>query len=211
MWGTGKPQKKTLFVFDEMWTGFRMHLGGAQAYFKIEADLVCYSKAIANGMPISVLGGSKKIMQSFQEKSFFYTTFGGEVLSVAAALACLRILKKNDVCKKIEKKGIRLIQEMNKLINEYDINFLNVKGYGARSMLNIQDEDPMIIKTFIHQEFLKSGILWNGAISLSYAHNTLIINKILKSFEKILRMIKKIGLNKLSKNINGKIIKKLVL
>ena len=204
-------QKKTLFVFDEMWTGFRMHLGGAQAYFKIEADLVCYSKAIANGMPISVLGGSKKIMQSFQEKSFFYTTFGGEVLSVAAALECLRILKKNDVCKKIEKKGIRLIQEMNKLINEYDINFLNVKGYGARSMLNIQDEDPMIIKTFIHQEFLKSGILWNGAISLSYAHNTLIINKILKSFEKILRMIKKIGLNKLSKNINGKIIKKLVL
>ena len=204
-------QKKTLFVFDEMWTGFRMHLGGAQAYFKIEADLVCYSKAIANGMPISVLGGSKKIMQSFQEKSFFYTTFGGEVLSVAAALECLRILKKNDVCKKIEKKGIRLIQEMNKLINEYDINFLNVKGYGARSMLNIQDEDAMIIKTFIHQEFLKSGILWNGAISLSYAHNTLIINKILKSFEKILRMIKKIGLNKLSKNINGKIIKKLVL
>jgi diaminohydroxyphosphoribosylaminopyrimidine deaminase/5-amino-6-(5-phosphoribosylamino)uracil reductase len=110
-----------------------------------------------------------------------------------------------------KKKGIRLIQEMNKLINEYDINFLNVKGYGARSMLNIQDEDAMIIKTFIHQEFLKSGILWNGAISLSYAHNTLIINKILKSFEKILRMIKKIGLNKLSKNINGKIIKKLVL
>ncbi len=204
-------QKKTLLIFDEMWTGFRMHLGGAQAYFKIEADLVCYSKAIANGMPISVLGGSKKIMQSFQEKSFFYTTFGGEVLSVAAALECLKILKKNDVCKKIEKRGIRLIKEMNRLINEYDVSFLNVKGYGARSILNIQSEDAMIIKTFIHQEFLKNGILWNGAISLSYAHNTLIVNKILKSFEKILRMIKKIGLNKLNKNINGKIIKKLVM
>ena len=204
-------QKKTLLIFDEMWTGFRMHLGGAQAYFKIEADLVCYSKAIANGMPISVLGGSKKIMQSFQEKSFFYTTFGGEVLSVAAALECLKILKKNDVCKKIEKRGIRLIQEMNRLINEYNASFLNVKGYGARSLLNIQNEDAMVIKTFIHQEFLKNGILWNGAISLSYAHNILIINKILKSFEKILKMIKKIGLNKLNKNINGKIIKKLVM
>ena len=51
-----------------MWTGFRMHLGGAQAFFKIEADLVCYSKAIANGMPISILGGSKKIMRSFEKK-----------------------------------------------------------------------------------------------------------------------------------------------
>ena len=100
---------------------------------------------------------------------------------------------------------------MNRLINEYDISFLSVKGYGARSMLNIQNEDAMTIKTFIHQEFLKNGILWNGVISLSYAHNTFIINKILKSFENILKNIKKIGLNKINKNINGKIIKKLVL
>ena len=64
-------QKKIVLIFDEMWTGFRMHLGGAQAFFKIEADLVCYSKAVANGMPISILGGSKKVMKSFQKKSFF--------------------------------------------------------------------------------------------------------------------------------------------
>ena len=63
-------QKKALLIFDEMWTGFRIHLGGAQKFFKIQADLVCYSKAIANGMPISVLGGSKKIMSSFEKKSF---------------------------------------------------------------------------------------------------------------------------------------------
>ena len=44
-----------------------MHLGWAQAFFKIEADLVCYSKAVANGMPISILGGSKKIMRSFEK------------------------------------------------------------------------------------------------------------------------------------------------
>ena len=80
-----------------MWTGFRMHLGGAQAFFKIEADLVCYSKAVANGMPISILGGSKKIMSSFEKISFFYTTFGGETLSIAAAIQCLKILKKQNI------------------------------------------------------------------------------------------------------------------
>ena len=204
-------QKKTLLIFDEMWTGFRIHLGGAQSFFKIKADLVCYSKAIANGMPISVLGGSKKIMSTFQKKSFFYTTFGGETLSFAAALECINILKNKNVCKVIEVRGIKMINEMNKLISQYNLKFLSIKGYGARSMLNIQHEQAITIKTFIHQEFLKRGILWNGIISLSYAHNDLIIKKILKNFEIILKLINVIGLNNLSKKINGKLIKKLIL
>ena len=204
-------QKKTLLIFDEMWTGFRMKLGGAQAFFKIEADLVCYSKAIANGMPISILGGSKKIMSSFQKKSFFYTTFGGETLSIAAALECIKILKKKNVCRTIEIRGAKLINEMNKLINFYGFNFMNVVGYGARSILNIQHDKAIIIKTFIHQEFLKRGILWNQIISLSYAHNDLIISKILKSFEEILKLIKKISLNKLSDSVNGKLMNKLIM
>lgn len=204
-------EKRKLLIFDEMWTGFRMHLGGAQAFFKIQADLVCYSKAIANGMPISVLAGKKKIMSSFQKKSFFYTTFGGETLSIAAALECLKILKSKNVCKTIETRGNKLIKEMNKLINDYNFKFLNVKGYGARSILNIQHEKAMLIKTFIHQEFLKRGILWNGIISLSFAHNDLIIKKLLKNFEEILKSIQNIGINKLNSNIKGKLIKKLVL
>ena len=119
-------------------------------------------------------------------------------------------MRKN-VCKTIEIRGKKLINEMNKLINDYDLKFLSVKGYGARSILNIQHEKTMIIKTFIHQEFLKRGILWSGIISLSFAHNDLIIRKILKNFAEILKLIKNIGLNKLSSNISGKLIKKLVL
>ncbi len=100
---------------------------------------------------------------------------------------------------------------MNRLINDYDLKFLNVRGYGARSILNIQHNKAMMIKTFIHQEFLKRGILWSGIISLSFSHNDLIINKILKSFGEILKLIKKIGLDKLNKNIHGRLIKKLIL
>ena len=47
----------TLLIFDEMWTGFRLALGGAQEYFGVKADLACFSKAVANGMPISILTG----------------------------------------------------------------------------------------------------------------------------------------------------------
>ena len=63
-------QKKVLLIFDEMWTGFRLHLG-EQKYFKIDADLACYSKAVANGMPLSILAGKRKIINSLNEKSFF--------------------------------------------------------------------------------------------------------------------------------------------
>ena len=100
---------------------------------------------------------------------------------------------------------------MNLLINNHGIKFMNVKGYGARSILNIQHEKSMVIKTFIHQEFLKRGVLWNGIISLSYSHNDSIVNKILKAFNEILELIKKNSLDKIEKNISGKLINKLVM
>jgi glutamate-1-semialdehyde 2,1-aminomutase len=83
----------TVLIFDEMWTGFRRALGGAQEYFGVHADLVCYSKAIANGMPLSVLAGRRDIMHYCDRNVFFFTTFGGEALSLAAAKATISTLR----------------------------------------------------------------------------------------------------------------------
>jgi glutamate-1-semialdehyde 2,1-aminomutase len=204
-------QKKILLIFDEMWTGFRINLGGAQKYFKIDADMVCYSKAIANGMPISVLAGKRNIMQSLNNKSFFYTTFGGETLSLAAALSTIRFIKKKNVCNYIKGYGDILIKKLNEIILLNNINFLTVIGYGQRSVVNINYEDPLLIKTYIHQEMLKNGILWNGIINLSYSHSSKDIRNICSSFNKILKNINLVGLKNLRKNIHGKIIKKLLL
>lgn len=77
----------SLLIFDEMWTGFRLALNGAQAYFSIDADLACFSKAIANGMPLAAITGRQEIMQLFDEEVFFFSTFGGEALSLAATMA----------------------------------------------------------------------------------------------------------------------------
>ena len=75
-----------------MWTGFRLALGGAQERFGVTADLACFSKAIANGMPLSVLTGRADVMRLLEKDVFFFTTFGGEALSLAAAQATLREL-----------------------------------------------------------------------------------------------------------------------
>src|SRR5690606_9686228 len=63
-----------ILIFDEMWTGFRLALGGAQEYFGVRADLACFSKAIANGMPLSVLTGRKDLMSLLDNDVFFFTT-----------------------------------------------------------------------------------------------------------------------------------------
>ena len=95
----------TLLVFDEMWTGFRFALGGAQERFGVQADLMCYSKAIANGMPLAVLAGRADVMRLCEKDVFFFTTFGGEALSLAAAKATIRELGDRRVPAYLERQG----------------------------------------------------------------------------------------------------------
>jgi glutamate-1-semialdehyde aminotransferase len=204
-------QKKILLIFDEMWTGFRLSIGGAQKFFNINADLACYSKAIANGMPISVLAGKRKIIESLNKESFFYTTFGGETLSIAAAIATINYIQKNKVCETIMKKGFFLQKKLNEILKKNKINFINVTGYGSRILFNISTQDAMIIKTFVHEEFLQKKILWNGIINLSYSHTNKEIEYICKSFDQILSKINNTGVKNLKKEIKGKVIKKFLL
>ena len=75
-----------VMIFDEVITGFRFDLGGAQNLFKVTPDLTCLGKAMGNGMPISALLGRQEIMKKFEDV-FFSSTFGGETLSLAAAIA----------------------------------------------------------------------------------------------------------------------------
>jgi glutamate-1-semialdehyde 2,1-aminomutase len=83
----------SLLIFDEMWTGFRLALGGAQEFFGVRADLMTFSKAVANGMPISILAGRREVMRLCEKDVFFFTTFGGEALSLAAAKATITELR----------------------------------------------------------------------------------------------------------------------
>jgi len=82
-----------LLIFDEIVTGFRISLGGAQEYYDVTPDLTCVGKAMANGMPLSAVVGKREFMEVFDE-IFFSFTFGGEVLSIAASIVTIRELKK---------------------------------------------------------------------------------------------------------------------
>lgn len=84
-------------IFDEIVTGFRLALGGAQEYFNVTPDLAVFAKGMANGMPLSVYLGRREWMQACDRHSIITSTYAGETLSLAAAKATLATYLERDV------------------------------------------------------------------------------------------------------------------
>jgi glutamate-1-semialdehyde 2,1-aminomutase len=96
-------------IFDEVITGFRVHLGGAQAHYGVTPDLAIFAKAIANGYPISVLAGKQRWMQPIVEGKVIHAgTANAGNPSIAAALATVRIMQRDGAQAKMMALGQRL-------------------------------------------------------------------------------------------------------
>jgi glutamate-1-semialdehyde 2,1-aminomutase len=165
-----------LLIFDEMWTGFRLALGGAQERFGVTADLACFSKAVANGMPLSVLTGRADVMRLLEKDVFFFSTFGGEALSLAAARATLRVLRERQVPARLDALGTGLRDAYNALAEELGVGFTRCVGFGCRTLVSFlpqgaaQGIEPRLLKSFLQQELIRDGVLWSGFHNLSAAH-----------------------------------------
>lgn len=183
----------TLLIFDEMWTGFRLALGGAQEKFGVKADLATFSKAVANGMPLAVLTGRKDVMSLFDRELFFYTTFGGEALSLAAAKATIQEMKSKNVQAVINQRGEKLRDGYNELAKKHDLHFTKCFGFGCRSLVTFDAEagNPLEMKTLVQQELIKRGILWTGFHSMSFSHTEQDVDYTLKAYDEVLALLKK--------------------
>lgn len=107
-----------LLHFDEVITGFRVALGGAQQYYDVTPHIATFAKAITGGYPLAVVAGRKDIMEAGVHAS---GTFNGNPMSVAAALATISILEKPGVYERFQMLGERLCNGFMKLSKKYDI------------------------------------------------------------------------------------------
>ena len=184
----------TLLIFDEMWTGFRIAIGGAQEYFGVKPDLAVYSKACANGMPIAFLTGRADVMELFNSEVFSYTTFGGETLSLAACKATINELIDKNVPKYLDEKGALMKDGYNNIAIELGLEkYTKCIGYNCRSMVTFTPEagNGLEVKTFMQQEMIRRGILWAGFHNMCYSHSDADINKTLKVYREVLPLLKK--------------------
>lgn len=183
----------TLLIFDEMWTGFRAALGGAQELFKIKPDLAVYSKAVANGMPVGYLTGRAEVMRWFDKEVFFFTTFGGEALSLAATKATLLEMKDKNVQQVIWQKGTQLKDGYNAIAKSLKIETLTTCiGYPCRTMMTFRDAggDSLLLKSYFQQELIKRGILWGGFHNVCFTHTQADIDHALAVYREVLPLLK---------------------
>ncbi|MES2730219.1 MAG: aminotransferase class III-fold pyridoxal phosphate-dependent enzyme [Bacteroidota bacterium] len=183
----------TLLIFDEMWTGFRIALGGAQEYFDIKPDLAVYSKAFANGMPIALLTGRREVMELFEKDVFFFTTFGGEALSLAAAIATIQEMREQNVPAYLAEKGHLIKEGYNQIAQELGMAaYTRCYGYDCRSIVtfDVSAGNPLELKSLVQQEMFKRGILWGGFHNMSFSHTNEDIAYTLKAYRDVLPILK---------------------
>ncbi len=182
-----------LLIFDEMWTGFRLAAGGAQQYFGVKSDLACFSKAVANGMPISVLSGRKEIMKLCEKDVFFFTTFGGEALSLAAAKATMKEIREKNVPEHLVIQGAKLREGYNAIAEEFDISdYTKCYGFDCRTIITFDAKagNPLEMKSLVQQEMIKRGVLWGGFHNMSFSHTDEDITHTLAAYRAVLQILK---------------------
>ena len=203
-------KEKIVLIFDEVISGFRISLGGAQKVFGITPDLTVLGKIIGGGYPVGGFGGKKEIMDLISPVGNVYHagTLSGNPISVAAGIETISILKKNtEIYENIDTKTGNLVNQINELIKKYSIP-ASVNHFGSLFTIFFSKEKVDTLEKAIssNDEFYSiyfDTMLENGIIVppskyeahfISYVHNNEDMEKFLtgveKTFEKISEKIK---------------------
>jgi glutamate-1-semialdehyde 2,1-aminomutase len=162
-----------ILIFDETVTGFRIAPGGAQEYLGVKPDLTTFGKGIANGFPLSVLCGRADLM-NLLDQVFFSGTFGGELLSLAAAKVVLRKVRDNNVTKILGQNGTKLNLIVTSVFKEINFHGLSLSGHPSWQFL-VWDvnafKDLAKAKTLFMQEMFYQGVLILGSHNMTLAHD----------------------------------------
>jgi len=180
-----------LLIFDECWTGFRLHLQGAFGKFGVAPDMACFGKALGNGVPISAIVGCADVMDLFEEV-FFSFTFGGEMLGIAAANAVLDVLDKEPVLEKTGQIGLQLMNGVQHLVDTYGLsNYIEIIGYPLKTVINFKGDgaNGLLLKSVYQQESITKGILAAGYHAPCLAHDVKDVEKTLKAYEHAFKVI----------------------
>ena len=183
-----------LLIFDETVTGFRYAIGGAQQMFGVTPDLATFGKGLANGYPVSAVAGRADVMR-LMEEVFFSFTFGGETLSLAAALATMTKLEREPVIETMYRQGSTIIEQLQSIIAAADAtDFLGVAGNPTWSFFTIKDcgnYSMWQIKTLFLQEMFARGILTIGTHNMSYSHTDGDLCQLLQAYGEVVPMLTK--------------------
>jgi glutamate-1-semialdehyde 2,1-aminomutase len=175
-----------ILIFDEIVSGFRYALGGASELYNVTPDLIVFGKGLANGMPLSVVGGRSDILSLIETKKVFIsTTFGGETLSMASALSTISELEKPGTYEHLWTYGKIIKDNLESIIIELDLrNYIKIVGLAPHCgpvFNSANGFDMYDLMSIYSREMISSGILTIGIINLSKSHSMNDINAYLRA------------------------------
>ena len=178
-------KNSALLIFDEVLSGFRIALGGAQEYYGVVPDMCAIGKGMANGMPISAVAGERGILSLIEEGVFISTTFGGETLSIAAALKTIEIFSRSGSYDRIWDLSTKLKYTLQEAAGRKGLDeAVYIQGIAPHSGFMFNDVgslDHDDLLSVYQQTLLEDGILSNGINNFCLAHSTEDIERYIES------------------------------
>jgi len=183
----------SLLIFDEIITGFRFALAGAQELYGVIPDLACFGKAMANGYPISAVVGRRELMRLFDE-IFYSFTFAGDAIALAAAKATITSYIEKNVIASLYQKGASLKEGVDRRLSEHGLmEWMQCNGLSPRTVLSFtpkRDIDPLIVKSLLQQEMIGGKVLSPGYHNICYSLSEEDISKTLDVYDQALLKVK---------------------
>ncbi len=182
-----------VFILDEMITGFRWDIKGAQHYYKVQPDLCTFGKAMANGFSVAAVAGKREIMElgsiefAGRERLFLLsTTHGAEMCGLGAFVKTVELMQRDQVVEHMWKYGHQLIALMNTKAAEAGVDaFFKAGGVECSPWYATYDqtgESSLAFRTLFSQEMIKQGVLMPW-IALSFRHGDLELQKTAAALE----------------------------
>lgn len=203
----------TVFILDEMITGFRWHLKGAQEYYGITPDLSTFGKALGNGFAISALLGKRDIMElggirDKRERVFLLsTTHGAETSALAAAIEVMRVYQTEDVIGHLHRQGQHLCSGINQAIVANDLEgYFAVIGQPCNLVYATRDQGKkpsQPFRTLFLQEVIKRGIIMPSLV-VSYSHSDEDIDRTIEAISGALQIYREALESGVEKKLVGK-------
>ena len=205
-----------LFILDEMITGFRWHIGGAQKQYGLTPDLSTFGKALGNGFALAALAGKRAIMQlggldHDQARVFLLsTTHGAETHTLAAAIATMQTYVAQPVIEQLYVQGARLTAGINQMISEHQLNdYFQVIGKPCNLIYITRDQAKnrsQAFRTLFLQETIQRGLLMPSLV-VSFAHTDADIDRTIDRIGEALFIYRKALTEGIEKYLVGRPVK----
>lgn len=161
-------------IFDEVVSGFRYAIGGASEYYGVTPDMASYGKGCANGMPLSFVAGKREIISLIEQGVFVSMTFGGDAISLAGALATIKVMQENDVMGHARRLGGMILEGLKDRVAKHGIEkAVLVSGLAAHCGVAFNDVESLNyldIHSIFTKNMLENGILCHALTNISFSH-----------------------------------------